>query len=791
MPSPPLAHLRVVDLTDLRGALAGRLLADLGADVVKIEPPGGDPSRRRPPFAGDVVAADRSLPFLYRNANKRGAVIDLHEANGRRRFEELCAGADILLENLGPEEQCHWGLSPAEVRARHPYLIHVAIADFGLSGPRAAWHAEPLVALAASGALHASGFPDRPPCSLPGFLAHDCAAIFGVAGALAAVLDRARHGAGQTIEVSVQEAALHGLNPWSIPLADYGRLYPLLPVSPPRNADGTYLVLRTADGYVRVLAGTVRHWRAFVRLLGNPEGLSGAEWENPIFRLLNGDVIRLVAADGLQARQRADVFAEAQRLGLPLAPVNTPDEFVQEEQTRVRGYFRRTGFPHVGDVPFAPAPVNFSVTPAVLQRPAPMLGEDDVAGFPQRAPEAATGDDGRPLLTGMRVIDLGVGAVGPEIGWLLAELGAEVIKIESRANLDFLRAVTIEPDMPNRAWTFNDECRGQKSVCLDLRTARGRELALQLCATAEVIIENNRGGVAEKWGLDYEHVRRVRPDVIYIASQGFGRGGPLGEAQAFGPLNSSFAGVNWLWNHPDPPYPAGVSLNHPDHIASKLAAVAVLAALEHRRRTGEGQLIEMAQTEAAAYFLGEAYLEGPCTGRPAAQCGNAVDHAVPHGVYPCAGEDRWCAIAVVGDDAWRRLVRCVGWPADTRLDTLEARMAARADIDARVAEWTRTRSAEEIAVALQASGVSAMAVQSPDDSRADPHLAARAAIVTVEHPEIGAERHAGNPIRMSRTPLVTAGPAPLLGADTEDVLGRVLGLARDEIARLVETGVCR
>jgi crotonobetainyl-CoA:carnitine CoA-transferase CaiB-like acyl-CoA transferase len=797
MPTPALAHLRVIDLTDLRGALAGRLLGDLGADVIKVEAPGGDPGRYQPPFAGNVAAPDRSLPFLYRNANKRGAVIDLHDVAGRRRFAELCAQADILLENLGLDERRRLGLEPAEVMARHPHLVHVAVADFGLSGPRTGWRAEPLPALAASGALHASGFPDLPPCWMPGYLAHDCAAVYAVAGALTAVLERERLGAGQTVEVSVQEAALHGLNPWSIPLADYTRMYPLLPASPPRNADGSYLVLPTADGYVRILAGTVRHWRAFVQLLGSPEAFAGEEWENPIFRLLNVDAVRLLAADGLRDRPRAEAFADARRLGLPMAPVNTPDDFVAEEQTRVRGYFRRTGFRHVGDAPFAPAPFNMSATPAVLRRAAPEVGED-VAGFSGAVDSRVAGgaglkppatSDGAPL-AGTRVIDLGVGAVGPEVCWVLAELGAEVIKIESRANLDFLRSVTIEPDTPNRAWTFNDECRGQKSVCLDLRTARGRELALQLCATADVVVENNRGGVVAKWGLDYEDVRRVRPDVIYVASQGFGRGGPLGEAQAFGPLNSSFAGVNWLWNHSDAPYPAGVSLNHPDHIASKLAAVAVLAAMAHRRRSGEGQLIEMAQTEAAAYLLGEFYLQGPCTGHPPVQRGNAVEYAVPHGVYPCAGEDRWCAIAVVGDGCWQRFIDRVGWSANPSWATVEGRLAARAEIDTRVAEWTRQRDPEEVAASLQAAGVSAMAVLSPDDSRADAHLAARGAIVTVQHPEIGAERHVGNPIRMSRTRLVTTDAAPLLGADTVDVLTRVLGLAPADVERLVTDGVC-
>ena len=258
---------------------------------------------------GGVPGKDRSLPFLYRNANKRGVMLDLHDAGGWRRFLGLCEGADILIENLGPDAARRHGLAPTEIHERHPHLVHLAIADFGLTGPRSGWRLEALPAFAAAGALQASGFPDRPPCWLPGHVAHDCAAVFAAIGALAALLDRAHHGEGQTVEVSVQEAALNGLNPWSIPLADYARVYPMVNASPSRNADGAYHVLRTADGYVRVLPGTPRHWRAFLTLVRNPEALAGPEWEVPIFRLANGDVIRLVAADAFADRSRREVLA--------------------------------------------------------------------------------------------------------------------------------------------------------------------------------------------------------------------------------------------------------------------------------------------------------------------------------------------------------------------------------------------------------------------------------------------------------------------------------------------------
>src|SRR5262249_9334025 len=224
--------------------------------------------------------------------------------------------------------------------------------------------------------------------------------------------------------------------------------------------------------------------------------------------------------------------------------------------------------------------------------------------------------------------------------------------------------------------------------------------------------------------------------------------------------NAAVAGLTWRWNHPEAPYPGGSSLNHPDHLAAKLAVVTILAALEHRRRTGEGQLIEMSQAEAAAYFVGEVYLEEGCTGRPAAQRGNAVGWACPHGVYPAAGEDRWVAIAVMDDDEWGRCARVLGVGDDPSLATLAARLSSRAAVDDLVAAWTRQHDAAEAARLLQEAGVSAMPVMNGNDLRSDSHLAARGGLVTLRHAEMGDERHSGNPLRMGRTPLAPGGPPP-------------------------------
>jgi crotonobetainyl-CoA:carnitine CoA-transferase CaiB-like acyl-CoA transferase len=764
-PIGPLAGLNVLDLTDLRGALCARILADFGADVIRVER--GDPPD--------------SLTHEYRNANKRSVVLDLEDHDDLARLDGLLASADVLIENL----------DATPLIAAHPHLVHVVLTDLGLSGPRAAWHLEPLPALAASGALWASGFPDLPPCNGPGHLAHDCASVYGAIGAVAAVLDRARRDddLGQVVEVSAQEAGLAGLIPWSVAMQDYLSVNPLLPVEGRRNADGAYWVLPASDGWVRVVVGSPKQWAGFKTLMRNPDAFEADEWRNPQFRLANADVIRMLAEDRLTDRTRAELFAEALELGATVGVLHQPSEFVAHPQTRARGFFVDTGVEDLEGLPFATQPVKLARTPSSVRRPASV---DDDATFTLRSSSRAPLGRGRELLLdGVRVIEFGVAAVVPEMCGVLSELGADVIKIESRANLDVLRMGSGKIELIDKNFTFNDECRGRRSVALDLNTEQGRELALALCASADVVAENQRGGALERRGLGYDDVRVVNPRVIYASSQGYGRGGPFGEMPAYGPLNSGFSGVHLLWNHPDAPYPCGTSMNHPDHIAGRLLAVGVLAALAERETAGAGQRLELAQTEAAAYLIGETYLEAARAGIDPAPLGNADLHASPHGVYPSSGTDQWIAVAVMDDHAWGSLRAAVGWDDDPSLRTAAQRVSARAELDDRLAAWTSTRTKEAAAEYLQALGVSAMPVMGPVDHHSDPHLLERGAIVTLHHPEVGDERHIANPLRFSRLRQRVAQSAPLMGADTEAVLTSVLGLDPGEVAQLVADGVCR
>ena len=762
----PLESLRVVDLTDLRGALCGRMLADLGADVVRLE-------------SEEAATVRDQTAAAYRNANKRS--MRLPDADG---VDALLAQADVLVDNLSPEDRLSWNLDPDDVAVRHPHLIHVVMADFGLTGPRSAWTLEPLVAQAAGGTLHASGFPELPPCWFPGFLGHDCASVYGLIGALTAVMDRRRHGRGQTVEISVQEATLAGTNPWSVAIHDYLKINPFLPDEGKRNADGFYYVLPAADGWVRFVIGNEKQWRGAVSLAGDPEALSSPEWLDPLFRRMNADVARLVISDSLRDRTRAELFEQARSVGATLGVIHLPSEYVEHEQPRSRGVFTVSDLPGLEGAPLVRPALEFSTMSAPGVRPSEPAPP---APWQPRSTDSPSGGDGL-LLQGVRVVEFGMAAVGPEASLVLSELGADVIKIESATHLDVLRLAGF--DRINCGFAFNVECRGRRSVTLNLETQRGRELAFELCAAADVVVENYRGGVLDAMGLGYDAVKGSNPRVIYASSQGYGRTGPLGGMAAYGPLNLGFVGLHHLWNHADAPYPCGTSLNHPDHVAGKYLAAGIIAALDHRDRTDEGQRIDVAQTEFAAYLRGEVYLEGWRMGADPAPMGNDSTTACPHGVYPVEGDDRWIAIVVSDDSAWQDLCRAAGWPIDEELESLEGRLARAKEIGDRLARWTADQSGEALAARLQTLGISACPVMGPLDHLADEHLSARRFIVQLEHPEVGSERHAGNPIRMSVTQQRVAESAPCLGAHTEEVLGQVLGLTPDHVARLVADGVC-
>lgn len=395
----------------------------------------------------------------------------------------------------------------------------------------------------------------------------------------------------------------------------------------------------------------------------------------------------------------------------------------------------------------------------------------------------------KPPLNGIRIVSLGTGGVVPDCVKTLGEMGADVIKIESKQNLDFVR--TIGADI-NGVPGFNEINRNARSFGVNLKTAAGVELVKSLVKQADVLTENFRAGAVEKLGLDYESLRAIRPDLVYLSSQGFGKTGPYSGHKAYGPLMAAASGMLRLWAHPDDPYPVGATAPIPDHFASKHAVLAVLAALDYRRRTGKGQFIDVSLVEVGANLIGSSYLEYTVNGRNPEPTGNRVPYAAPYGLYRCKGSDEWCAISVFTEDEWRALCRAAGhedWASDARFADTVSRLRNVDALDAAIEEWTSQLEPAEVMRTLQAAGVAAGVAARSADALADPQLEHLHAFVEVDHPVVGRKLYPGIPFKITGMTFAESRPAPLFAEHSAQICRDLLNLTEDEIQRLVDAGV--
>ncbi|MBI1886508.1 MAG: CoA transferase [Chloroflexi bacterium] len=398
-------------------------------------------------------------------------------------------------------------------------------------------------------------------------------------------------------------------------------------------------------------------------------------------------------------------------------------------------------------------------------------------------------------LAGIRVADFTWFGAGPIYTEVLANYGAEVIRVESQARLDGLRLM--HPMPPERSGInlsgyFNNFNPSKLSLSLNLRTEKGRDVALKLIEVSDVVAENFTPGTFEKWGFTYERMLEVNPDVIFVREPMQGLNGPHRDFAGFGALITPLAGVNHLSGFPER-QPLGLGTNYTDYVVNPgHAVIATLAALHYRNRTGKGQLIEVAQVESSVCVIATAVLDYTANGRVQERQGNRHPHACPHGAYRCEGEDRWVAIAVYSEDEWRAFAGAVGegWTQEKRFATLESRKENEDELDRLIEGWTGRRRAEDVMETLQAAGVPAGVVQSAEDTLDnDPHLRERGYYVYLDHPEAGRTAYDGVVARLSKTPGRLSGPAPLLGEHTESVCKEVLGLGDEAIAELVAESV--
>lgn len=758
--------MRVVELPSPLTRFAGRILVGLGYEVVLVEPPEGDPARREL----DGYA------FAHWHAGKRSVVLDHTTDAGRAALDELLTGADILLDGTdGSTEPRDW-------------LVHVRVTPFGLTGPHAGWAATNLTIAATGGMLAQVGTPDGPPLSLPEAQAEQLAGVNAAIGALLGLRAR-RHGPAPLVDISAQECVAASLEAGALAYLHEdrvpgrpGRVHPLVP----------HGLFAAADGFLGGgLGGSPRMWEATLAWLveeGAQDDLDDPRYRDPVTRKRDQEHIFAVLQRFLAKWPKEEFAVRAQERKLPWAAVDGPAELLRNPQLNDRDFFLDviSGGEVVRDLGFGFA---FPEGRRVRELALPELGADQALLDEKRAAPAVLPAKEGASLAGIRVLDLTWVLAGPYCTRILADHGAEVIKVESRGRPDptrFAPAMHLARgphDDPDTSGYFNDVNRNKRSITLDTRTPEGLAVLADLIAESDVVIENFSSTVLTKMGLGYQRLRELRPDIVYVSMSGMGHTGPRSGWVSYADIVSASTGLTALtgWSADDV---VGVIYGHGDIVAGLQAATATLAALEHRDRTGRGQHVDLSQLEAMAAHMGTAVLRSTGTGQPPEPRGNAHAEFAPHGVFRCLGADRWVAIAVRDDADWRALCALAERPEWAGYD-VGRRRAAEPEITAAVTAWTRTLPAGLVAETLQEAGVPAGVVQDGRDLvESDRHLRARGFYQRRTHPRAGAFLHEGIPVRLDRAGGEIRTPAPLLGADTDAVLGEILHYSPDRIARL-------
>ena len=773
-----LAGTRVLDLAGEPAAMAGRILADLGAEVILVEPREGHPLRALP------------RRFLAWGAGKASVVVD---GPDDPRLDELLATADAVIETPGFPGA--FDLDPACA----PDAVWARVTPFGDTGPHAGWRASDLGVMAASGNMYATGDPDRPPvrCSEPSGYAHVGAeTAFAVLTALASA-------SPHRIDISMQEvvfvANMVGLA--SFPKtghrgarrgANIGRTREIWPCK-----DG-WVSFGLRGGKARVPSLTT-----LTRLIAEEDGIDAAalterDWTEFSQNTAPDDELKAIEqpiAEYFARHTMQELYEIACETNLMLAPCNSPREIYASAQLAAREFFGP-----VGDV--ARFPRSFVIVssrdgeaaPARPIGPAPAVGSADVAALGRnRAPGAgfATQRAGeRAAWDGTNIVEFGSGAAGPIATRYFVEHGATVLRVESRSRPDFLRVYALGPDNPHDlegAPMFDGLNVGKRSVTLNLKHPEGVDIAKRIVGDwADALVENFAPRAMRGFGLDYDTLAAIKPDLVMMSSCLQGQTGPHRHYPGFGGQGAALSGFNWLTGWPDRE-PLGPYGTITDSLAPRFVASALAAGLLYRRRTGRGVYLDLAQVEAGSYSLSPWLLDYEHDGTIGKRMGNRSLRAVPHGAFACEGEDRWVAIACWTDDEWARLTGFLGFD-DPSLATLEARLERVDDVEAAVEAWTATRTREEIADLLQAAGIQAVPVYDFGDVHDDPQIAHREHFVTLTHPYMGDGLYERTGTRVGNTPHGYDRPGPTLGQDNDWVLGELLGVSADERKRLEADG---
>ena len=811
-----LSGLRVIDLATERAEMAGRVFADLGAEVIKVEPAGGCRARFMPPFAGDG-SEPASLYWASVGLGKRSVVLDIDAPRDVATLRRLIATADVLIESFDPGYLSARGLGYDQLKAEHRSLVYVSVTPYGQSGPRANEPAGELVIEAAAGRVTCQGDGDREPVPLgyPQTAFH--AGVQAAADAVLALHERSNSGRGQHLDVSAQAVMVWTLlHATGYPALEPGTDAPgaganrPIPAAGPLRSTVARALFEAADGWCTATLGLgelgaqtfqyLMDWAASESAL-DPE-FHSPEWAGYRTGLVNGtlDFVHLEAACDqmwafLKSKTKRELMDRAVRDQLFIAPVYSVADLLDDPQLAANNFWVDVeGRTHPG--PFA----RLDRLPMRPARPAPAPGADqalldDLVPRPPRVETRLPAQPRRPALEGIKVADFSWLGVGPITAKALADHGATVVRVESELRPEMLRALgPFAKGTPglNRSQFYGNFNTSKLGMALNLARPEGRELALRLVDWADVVVESFRPGAMARLGLDYPALAKTRPGLIMYSTCIRGQEGPERTFPGTGAQGAALCGMASITGWPDRP-PAAVHGAYTDVIVPRYGTALIVSALLERQRSGLGQHIDMAQVEPGIRFLEPLVLDYTVNGRVAGQSGQSSFYSCPRGVYRVRGGERFVALEVETAAQWRALRSLA--PLDAfagpAFDQLDHRAAHGADIDAALREWCRDHDGESLAARLAAAGVPAAVALYPSQLFADAQLRHRGFFVSLEHDEMGLVPYDGLATIFSETPGRLRKAAPCLGADTHTVLSGLLGLPEDEITRYAEMDILR
>jgi crotonobetainyl-CoA:carnitine CoA-transferase CaiB-like acyl-CoA transferase len=790
-----LSHLQVVEIGSAAAAsYCARLFADFGASVCKVEPLQGDPLRRTAP----LTPKGQSAWFAFLNFNKSSVALDPNNGNAGARLAELIAGCDVLVDGRDIDAADCPAIDLAALKRKNPGLIHVEANWFGHDGPYANFAATDSTIRALTGLVKLVGPVEGPPMHAPDFQTGILGGLWGFIAAASSVLSRMRDGRGRTSALSIFES--------SIAVTEYimfesflrgdimrrigvNRFWPTFPVG----------IYETKQGWLGVTTVTPAQWRAFCEMLGLLDLRDDATLFMGVDRLQHVEMIESRILPRLKQRTAQDWFAEGLRRKIPIVPVPEIADLIADEEKKERGAIvpitigDESGFT-------AGSMQRLTGTPPRRGGKVPGVGEQQPSVTTRdpapSMPEPTVQDSNRLPLEGIRVIDFSMGWAGPICTRTLADLGADVIKIEAIQYPDWWRGVDRRPayvlgKMYEKAARYCIMNRNKRGITLDLTRPQGLELAKRLIAGADLVVDNYSVEVLPKLGLGYKALKKLNPKLVMMSMSAFGSGSIYRDCRAYGSTLEQGSGLPSVVGDANGP----LVMSHAafgDAVGGLNGCAAVLIALIHARRTGKGQFVDLAQIECMMPFAAPWIVAHSIDGKEPVKYGNRHPDFVPHGCFACAGGDNWIVVAVSSDAMWPKLARLLGradWATDQTLKQAVGRRQIEKKIEAALADWTSTRDPDEAMNALQAAGVASGVARLPIDLLKDPQLHARGFIQEIDRAFIGRHPQPSMPFRETDKPFAIRSPPPTLGEHNREILAGILGLSSAEIDQLARDGI--